>query len=247
MNDRVKNCNITKAACYFTGFTMSAASNISAILFISFYELYGISFTKLGFLVLVNFCTQLLIDLIFTFFSSRFNLKITIKSIPLVVLVGMLIYAVVPKFFPDFTYPALVIGTVIFSLGAGLGEVLTSPVIAALPSENPEADMSKLHSAYAWGTVVVVIISTVILKIIGNSNWMYLVVFWCVLPLTTFILFVKSDIPLLNFESDNKSSERHGNRLAIMLFTACIFFGGAAECTMMQWVSLYIIGIRNGS
>ena len=169
---------------------MSAATNLSALLFVPFHERYGISFSQLGFLVLVNFCTQLMIDLVFTFFSKKFNLTKTIKSIPAVVLVGFMIYTLVPMAFPGYTYVALVAGTFVFSLGAGLGEVLTSPVIAAIPAENPEREMSKLHSAYAWGTVVVVIVSTLFLKITGNHNWMYLVLLWSIVPDVSLVLFL---------------------------------------------------------
>lgn len=236
MNGINKKYTLTKLGCYFTGFSMSAAANLSAILFITFNELYGISFTALGFLVLVNFCTQLLIDLVFTFFSKYFNLSKTVKSIPLLVVAGLLVYALVPRFFPDFTYMALVIGTVIFSVGAGLGEVLTSPVIAAIPSDNPEREMSKLHSAYAWGTVVVVIVSTLFIRFFGKENWTYLALFWCIIPFVCFLLFAKAEIPELDLHGDsgeNKSKFDFG----LILCTACIFFGGAAECTMMQWVS----------
>lgn len=237
MTDTIKKYKNTKLACYFTSFSMSAAANLSAILFVPFYEIYGISFTKLGFLVLVNFCTQLFIDLVFTFFSHRFNLTKTIKSIPLVVLFGMLIYTFVPMTLPEYTYVALVIGTFVFSLGAGLGEVLTSPVIAAIPAENPEKEMSKLHSAYAWGVVAVVIVSTVMLKIIGKANWMYLALFWCILPLFSFIFFLKSEIPILDLQDDKGDGKQNKKHFGIFLCTACIFFGGAAECTMTQWVS----------
>ena len=45
----------------------------------------------------------------------------------------------------------LVAGTFLFSVAAGLGEVLVSPVIAALPSDTPDKDMSMLHALYGYG------------------------------------------------------------------------------------------------
>ena len=51
----------------------------------------------------------------------------------------------------------------LISVAAGLCEVLLSPLVAALPSDNPERDMSKLHSVYAWGVVAVIILSTLFL------------------------------------------------------------------------------------
>lgn len=236
MTDMAKKYKLTRLACYSVGFSMSAATNLSALLFVPFHEIYGISFSQLGFLVLVNFCTQLMIDLVFTFFSKCFNLEKTVKSIPVVVLVGFMIYTLVPMAMPEYTYAALVAGTFVFSIGAGLGEVLTSPVIAAIPSENPEREMSKLHSAYAWGTVVVVIVSTVFLKLAGNHNWMYLALLWSIVPLASLVLFLKAEIPAVDLHGvDNKQGKN--NRFGIMLCTLCIFFGGAAEMTMTQWIS----------
>ena len=41
----------------------------------TFREMYNISYTLLGTLVLTNFCTQLTVDLIFSFFTKYFNIK----------------------------------------------------------------------------------------------------------------------------------------------------------------------------
>ena len=63
-----------KFACYSSNVTMSVTTNLSPILFLTFRTLYDISYSMLGLLVLINFVTQLTIDLIFSFFSHRFNI-----------------------------------------------------------------------------------------------------------------------------------------------------------------------------
>ena len=63
------NYKITKASCYFSYVAMASVFCVPPMLFVTFHEMYGISYTLLGTLVLVNFCTQLAIDLIFSFFS----------------------------------------------------------------------------------------------------------------------------------------------------------------------------------
>ena len=179
----------TKYACYYTYLAMSSVFSLPPLLFLTFREMYGISYTLLGTLVLVNFCTQLTIDLIFTFFTKYFNIHKTIKIMPLLTSLGLFIYALTPIFFPQHAYAGLLTGTVIFSVAAGLCEVLLSPLIAAIPSDNPDRDMSFLHSLYAYGVLTVVIISTIFLKIAGSQNWMYLTFFWALLPIISFILF----------------------------------------------------------
>ena len=63
------NFKRTKLACYAAYFTMSSVFCIPPLLFVTLRETYGISYTLLGTLVLVNFVTQLGVDLICTFFA----------------------------------------------------------------------------------------------------------------------------------------------------------------------------------
>ena len=149
----MNNTKLVRLACYTTGVTMSVVGNLSPLLFITFKTQYGISYSLLGLLVLINFVTQLTVDLIFSFFSHKFNIPLSVKVTPLISILGLVTFAVSPWLFPNAPYIGLVIGTIVFSASSGFAEVLISPVIAALPSENPERDMSKLHSAYAWGVV----------------------------------------------------------------------------------------------
>ena len=231
--------NLTKKACYLTGATMSVSANLSPILFLTFREMYNLSYTLLGFLVVINFFTQLLIDLIFTFFTKHFNIHKTVRITPFIVFVGLILYAVLPKLFPQMAFLWILTGTVIFSIASGLSEVLISPVIAAIPSENPEREMSKLHSMYAWGVVGVVIFSTLFLKVFGSYNWMYLALLWSIVPFVAFVLFLKSELPQMDNFAGGQKQVKIFNK-GIVLCTLCIFFGGAAECTMSQWASGFI-------
>jgi len=234
-----KQYTLTRYACYTTNVSMAAVANLSPLLFMTFRKMYGISYTLLGLLVVINFSTQLLIDLIFTFFSARFNIRKTVRTMPAITVAGLIIYAVMPLIFPQNAYLWISIGTVIFSVAAGLNEVLISPVIAAIPADNPEREMSKLHSTYAWGVVGVVILSTLFLKIAGTSNWMYLAMLWALVPFCGFIMFAKCNFPDVN--TGHNSEVGHSViSPSIMLFFACIFLGGAAECTMTQWISGFI-------
>ncbi len=218
---------------------MSVAANLSPLLFLTFKEMYGVSYTLLGLLVAVNFFTQLLIDLIFTFFDKYFNIHKTVRITPFIVFVGLVLYAVLPGVFPEMAFLWIMTGTVVFSVALGLSEVLISPVIAAIPSDNPEHEMSKLHSMYAWGVVGVVLFSTLFIKIFGGNNWMYLALIWSIVPLAAFLMFLKAELPEMDhFEKGHKETKVFNK--GIILCVLCIFFGGAAECTMSQWASGFI-------
>lgn len=229
-----------KYACYATNLTMSIVGNMSPVLFLTFRELYDISFSLLGLLVLVNFTTQLLVDLAFSFLSHKFNIPLAVKLTPAIGVVGLVIYSLAPVLFPNSVYLGLVIGTVIFSASSGFAEVLISPVIAAIPAKNPEREMSKLHSVYAWGVVGVVIFATVFLLSFGAENWQWLSAIFVLVPLSSCLLFFGAEIP--EMEKPEKLSGTLGflreKKLWICVFA--IFLGGAAECTMAQWASGYL-------
>ena len=238
----------TKKSCYFAYLSMACVFSLPPLLFVTFREMYGISYTLLGTLVLINFCTQLTIDLIFSFFTKYFNIHKTVIAMPLITSTGLLIYALVPSFFPDFAYLGLVIGTVIFSISAGLCEVLISPIVAAIPSDTPDKDMSLLHSLYAWGVTSVVVISTVFLSVFGRENWMYLTLLFAVFPLIASYLFASSPMPELNLShaaSTEKTKSAKQKNTGLLLCICCIFLGSAAENTMSNWISGYMENALN--
>ena len=229
-----------KFACYGTNVTMSVVSNLSPILFLTFRSEYGISYSLLGLLVLVNFVTQLTVDLIFSFFSYKFNISKTVVCTPLISVAGLIVYALVPALLPQYAYMGLVIGTILFSVSGGLAEVLITPVIAAIPSKDPDRETSKLHSIYAWGVVAVVIISTLFLLLTGGKYWYVLALLFTSVPLTSFILYSGAEIPKLKTPEKVSGAIEFLKNRTLWLFVMLIFVGGAAEVTMAQWSSGFL-------
>lgn len=229
-----------KLGCYSAGLSMAAASNLSPLLFLTFRELYDISYSLLGLLVLCNFCIQLAVDLILSFFSHKFNLALLIKSMPLFTIAGFLVFAGAPLLFPQNVYWGLLIGTMLFSAAAGLSEVLISPVIAALPAKDPDREMSKLHSVYAWGSVGVVLLVSLFLLFFDRSHWQILVLLFLTIPLVSLFLLGSAKLPAM--ETPEKVSGAVGllKNSGLWLCFAVIFMGGSSELVMGQWSSGYL-------
>ncbi|MBO5512347.1 MAG: MFS transporter [Clostridia bacterium] len=236
------NFKRTKLACYTAYFTMSSIFCIPPLLFVTLRETFGISYTLLGTLVLVNFVTQLGVDLVFTFFSKHFNTKLIVRVMPLITTLGMAIYALIPTLFPSFAYGGLLLGTVIFSLSAGLSEALLSPTIAAIPSDNPQRDMSLLHSLYAFGVLTMVVIGTTFLKVFGTESWAYLMLFLAALPIIPAILFALSPMPDMggHVVGGSGMASTKKRTVGLALCVGCIFFGSCAENAMSNWISGYM-------
>ncbi len=236
----MNNFRVVKLACYTSNISMSVVSSLPPLLFLTFRNTYGISFSLLGLLVLVSFVTQLFVDLLFSFFSHRFNLELTVRAMPVFCAVGLILYAASPVLFGESVYVGLVLGTLIFSAGAGLGEVLISPVIAAIPAENPEREMSKLHSVFAWGSVAVIVVSTLFILLFGDKFWQWLVLLYTVVPVSSAVLFSVSSLPTLSVGEKADGTLKLLSRGGLWLCIIAIFLGGASECTMSQWASSYI-------
>ena len=229
-----------KYACYTTNLTISVVATLSPLLFVTFHSLYDISYTRLGLLVLVYFLAQLCVDLIFSFFSHRFNIPLAVKITPLLGVIGMLVYAIWPWVFPERVYMGLMAGTLLFSISNGFTEVLISPVIAAIPAEDPDREMSKLHSVFAWGVVGVVLFSTLYLQFFGSDNWQLLPLILILVPAVSFLLYMGVDIPDMARPERISGTFEFLRQRDLWICLGAMFLGGAAECTMSQWCSGYL-------
>lgn len=234
------NTKKLKIACYSGSLSMSIVSNLSPLLFLTFRDLYGISYSLLGLLILINYISQLTIDLCFSFFSHKINIPLIVKITPIISIIGLLIYALWAIIFNSNVYIGLVIGTIIFSSASGFNEVLISPIIEALPSENKEREMSKLHSVFAFGVVGVMIIGTLFLLIFKKDNWPYLALLFTLIPLLSFIYFIQAKIPDFKSEKETYSVKSFILNKQMWLCAIAIFLGGAAEVAMSQWSSSYL-------
>lgn len=84
-----------------------------------------------------------------------------------------------------------------------------------------------------------VILSTLFIAVFGSRNWMYLALVWSLVPFTAFVMFLRAKLPPMNDFGGGEKKTKMFNK-GIVFCVLCIFFGGAAECTMSQWVSGYI-------
>jgi len=234
------NYKRTKLACYSANISMALAGNVPPLLFLTFREMYGISYSLLGLLVVVNFITQLVVDLIFSFFSDKFNIPAAVKTSPILSVLGLGIFALWPTLMPKSAYIGLVIGTVVFSAACGFNEVLISPVIAAIPAKDPDREMSKLHSVYAWGVVFMITVSTVFLALFGGKAWNILIFILLAVPLASFFLFLGAEIPKKLSSEKVEGVGKFLKRPVLWLCFFAIFLGGASECTMAQWMSGFL-------
>ena len=90
----------TLTASNLGGFIQSATMNLSPFLFVPLMLLYGLSYTELGFLVLVNFLAQFVTCLYFGWPVNKYGYKPFCIGSQLAIVVGLILFACAPWIAP---------------------------------------------------------------------------------------------------------------------------------------------------
>ena len=228
----------TKLACYGAIISQAIQNNLPALLFVVFQQQYGISYEMLGRLILMNFVTQLCVDMISIKLEEKFGYRACLIGGQSCIAVGLILLSVLPSVLPP--YIGLSIAVILMAVGGGLAEVLVSPTIEAMPGDEKAAAMSMLHSFYCWGQVATVLGSTLLLFVIGRSAWQVLPLCWVIVPACSALLFVRAPFaPVVGGEGGGMKLGtllRTPAFLVAMLIMVC---AGASELVMSQWASTF--------
>ncbi len=232
------NYKKTLIACYLGFITQAISANFAPLLFLTFKSTYGISLEKIALIPFVFYLTQLLIDFAATRFADRIGYRICVTVSQILSALGLVLMAVLPDTLPV-PFVGILIAVVMYAMGSGLIEVLVSPIVEACPFENKDGMMSLLHSFYCWGSVGVILGSTVFFAVFGVENWKILTFIWALIPLINTFNFISCPIERL-IEDGNSLPIR--KLLCMPLFWLMILLmicSGASEASMAQWASAF--------
>ena len=226
-------------ACYLGNFVLAAVINATPILFLTLMGKYDLSFEQMGRLVLVNFITQVAIDLIFSRFADRYGVRVFVVAAQLLAFSGLMLFGLAPVIFTN-AYTGFTLATILFSCGGGLLELLLSPIVNAIPTDEKAGAMSLLHSFYSWGQLTIVLVSSLLLAILGADRWYLIMMFWSLLPLVNAFVFAKVPLaPMVAQEHRTKARTIFKSKYFIICLVV-IMAGGAAEISMAQWASSFL-------
>lgn len=230
----------TTRACYVGIISQAIIVNLAPILFIPLRSIYGFSLTQLASLTLINFLVQVSVDLIFAGLADKIGFRKLTIATNIVNVVGLSVFMLAPILAPNNVFVMLVVGTCIFSFAGGLLEVIMSPIVNSIPTDDKVKAMSMLHSFYAWGQVAVVAITTILVYILGVNNWQWIVLFWIAIPIINLIQF--SIVPLAPsvHESKRQGLKTIIKKPYIWILLLVIALGGATEQIMAQWSSAFL-------
>ncbi len=232
------NYKKTLFACYLGFITQAISANFAPLLFLTFKSTYGISLKKIALIPFVFYLTQLLIDFAATKFADRIGYRICVTASQVLSALGLVLMAILPEIMPV-PFVGILIAVVLYAIGSGLIEVLVSPIVEACPFENKGGMMSLLHSFYCWGTVGVILGSTIFFIVFGVENWKILTLIWALVPLVNTFNFITCPIERLLEDGESLPIRKLLGKPLFWLMILLMICSGASETSMAQWASAF--------
>lgn len=231
------NYRSTRVACYVGSVTQAVNCNLAPLFYVFFREHFGVTRTQIGQIILVMFVVQIAVDLASVKLLPWFGVRSCCVAAHVFATVGLVMLSVLPHVMSP--YWGIMIAVIVTSLGSGLIEVVTSPLVNALPKEEGSShSLAFLHSFYCWGQAGVVLISTGVMAVTGVEKWYILPAVWALIPLANTVMFLR--VPIAEIDGEETTG-------VMTLFRSPVFYvamivmisSGASELAMSQWASYF--------
>ena len=226
-------------ACYAGYMVQALIVNYVPLLYVTFESEFGASLQTLTLLTTVCFGVQILTDFVASKLVDKIGYRVSVIAAHVFCTLGLCSLS----FLPNLIHPTagLIVSACLYAMGGGLIEVVISPLVEACPTKKKASSMGFLHSFYCWGSVFVILVSTLLFNLVGISQWRAIACVWAILPAANAVLFCF--VPLYSLpksETEEAPSFRSlaKNRKFWVLFVL-MFCAGATEVAVAQWASAF--------
>ncbi|WP_053213479.1 sugar MFS transporter [Pseudomonas sp. Q12-87] len=223
-------------ACYAAMMCLAMALNFLPVYLTTFSDAFGASSglttEQLGRIPAVMFLSFIVAILITGPLADRGNARLIILFGLTTTSSGLGLVA----FAPSYTF--LLFAVAVMGFGAGVLDMILSPIVAALQPERRSAAMNWLHSYFCIGAVSAVLIASLALQ--WDISWRMVALGLLIAPIATFLLFMRTTLPPLI--QDHVQRESMPTLIRQPYFIACmiaIFLGGATETGLSQWLPAF--------
>ena len=232
------NYQRTLKACYLGFITQAIAANFAPLLFLKFHADYGISLGRIALISTVFYFTQLVVDVFCARFVDKIGYRKSVVASEVASVLGLTGLAFIPDLCAN-PFAGIVACVIMYAIGSGLIEVLCSPIVEACPFDHKEAVMSLLHSFYCWGSVGVILLSSLFFTAFGIDSWRILACVWALIPLYNIFNFATCPIEHLTEDGKGMTIGQLFRKPLFWLAILLMVCAGASEMSMAQWASAY--------
>ncbi|MDE6361874.1 MAG: MFS transporter [Clostridia bacterium] len=235
--NRLKNYKHTFNSCCVAGAIQAIEINLPPLLFVCFQDEFAISLTGLTALITLTFIVQLLMDALSAKIMDKIGYRTTMIISHVLVALGATLMGVLPYLISPYT--GLIIAIIVMAMGGGMLEVITSPIVEAIPDQKG-GKLSLLHSFYCFGYLAIVLVTVLYFTAFDRAQWRYLMFAFAIIPIINAVFFYFVPCSTLN-EQRGESIGLKGlikNKM-FFLFLILILCAGACEQAISQWVSYF--------
>ena len=146
--------------------------------------------------------------------------------------VGLALFGMAPG------YAAACVAVFVMGFGAGILDMVLSPIVCALQPDRRTAAMNWLHSFYCTGAVAAVLAGALALRL--GLGWRAVSLWLTIAPASVAAGFVFVHMPPLVAAGGERTRLRELVRIPFFAVAlAAIFLGGATELGLAQWLPAY--------
>ncbi|HPO15157.1 MAG TPA: MFS transporter [Candidatus Hydrogenedentes bacterium] len=226
------------ALCYGGMICIAVAANLTPLFLTTFSELFLLNEEQLGRIAAIIFAGFVVGIIITGPLADRLGAK------PFVLLGLAFTAAGLALLGAAINYPLLLAAAALMGLGAGLLDMVLSPIVSALQPDRRASAMNWLHSFYCIGALITVLVGALALRL----QWSWRPVSFAIILLPAFLIlgFARLRIPPLVHEDNEREPvvallRRPFFIAALML----ILLAGATENGMSQWLPAYAERVLN--
>lgn len=223
------------ALCYAAMMTLAIGINLLPVylttLSVTFGGEAGLTKEQLGRLGAVGFGGLVVGILVTGPIADRFGTKPFALLGNLGTSLGLVAAALAPS------YSWLLVAIVILGLGAGMLDMVLSPVVAALHPHDRGGAMNWLHSFYCVGAVVTILLGTLALQ--RGLGWRASCLMLSPFPLLLLAAMLPLRFPTLSTDAPRAPLRSLARNRWFQIALVAIFLGGATELGMAQWLPAY--------
>lgn len=136
------------------------------------------------------------------------------------------------------SYGVVLLAVFVMGFGAGVLDMVLSPIVAAMQPKHRTMAMNLLHSFYCTGAVLTILAGALALRY--GIGWRHCALCLIPMPLVVGLGFLFLTIPPLVAEGADRTSIGHlAGEPYFLLACVVIFLGGATELAMAYWLPTY--------
>ncbi|MBS5022638.1 MAG: MFS transporter [Firmicutes bacterium] len=232
------NYKHTIFACYAGYVVQALIVNYVPLLYVTFQTEFEVSLFVITLLPTVCFGVQILTDLLASKVVDKVGYRISAVTAHILSALGLFSLAFLPSLINPIA--GLIVSACLYAMGGGLIEVIVSPLVEACPTKKKESSMGLLHSFYCWGSVFVILVSTLLFLAFGISNWKIIACAWAIVPIANAVFFCFVPLYTLPSGDEKNSSFRSlAKNRAFWVLCLLMFCAGATEISVSQWASAF--------